>query len=40
IEFIHLCKSVCNLMTGATDDENLFKELTTSSSSHLNYSIP
>ncbi|CAF4493213.1 unnamed protein product, partial [Rotaria sp. Silwood2] len=30
MEFIHLCKSIYSLMTGATDDEDLFKALTTS----------
>ncbi|CAF1052748.1 unnamed protein product [Adineta steineri] len=30
-EFIHLCKSMYNLMTGDVDDENLFRALTTSS---------
>ncbi|CAF0826405.1 unnamed protein product [Rotaria sp. Silwood1] len=30
-EVIHLCKSIYSLMTGAIDDENLFKALTTSS---------
>ncbi|UJR27471.1 hypothetical protein I4U23_008757 [Adineta vaga] len=31
VEFIHLCKSLYNLMTGLNDDENLFKALTTAS---------
>ncbi|CAF4497386.1 unnamed protein product [Rotaria socialis] len=30
-EFIHLCKTMYNLMTSAADDENLFHALTTSS---------
>ncbi|CAF1266589.1 unnamed protein product [Rotaria sordida] len=30
-EFIHLCKSMYNLMTSDVDDENLFRALTTSS---------
>ncbi|CAF1035573.1 unnamed protein product [Adineta steineri] len=30
-EFIHLCKSMYNLMTGDVDDETLFRALTTSS---------
>ncbi|CAF1369075.1 unnamed protein product [Adineta steineri] len=31
VEFIHLCKSMYSLMTGADNDETLFKALTTSS---------
>ncbi|CAF3958220.1 unnamed protein product, partial [Rotaria magnacalcarata] len=30
-DFIRLCKSICNLMSGAVDDENLFRALATSS---------
>ena len=30
-EFIHLCKSMYNLMTGDPNDESLFRSLTTSS---------